>query len=255
MSHATGLLAGKVAFVTGGGRGIGKAIAGRFAEAGAHVAIASRKLDVLERTAGEFVNLPGRVHPIACHVGKREDLERAVQETESELGPIDILVNNSGTNIQNGPALEATDEQFAKMLEINTLSALRLVRRVVPGMIERGKGGSIINIASISGLTPQPGGILYSMTKAALIMLTRSWAREFGPHRIRVNALAPGLIQTDFSEFFWKNPDNTQHFPGTQVLPYLGQPSEVGAVALFLAGGDASFVTGQVLVVDGGALA
>jgi NAD(P)-dependent dehydrogenase (short-subunit alcohol dehydrogenase family) len=195
------------------------------------------------------------VLPVPCHVGKREELERAVREVEAALGPVDILVNNSATNIQNGPALEATDEQFAKMLEINTLAALRLVRLIVPGMIARGRGGCIINVASIAGLVPQPGGILYSMTKAALIMLTRSWAREFGPHRIRVNALAPGLIQTEFSEYFWKDPSHAEQFPGRQALPGLGQPAEVGAAALFLAGDGASFVTGEVLRVDGGSLA
>lgn len=247
-------LAGKVALVTGGGRGIGRAITERLAGAGAHVAIASRKRDVLDRTAAELTQCAGRILPVACHVGKPEDLERAVRETEAALGPIDILVNNSATNIQNGPALQATDEQFAKMLEINTLAALRLVRLVVPGMIARGNGGSIINLASVAGLSPQPEAILYSMTKAALIMLTRAWAREFGAHRIRVNALAPGLIQTDFSEYLWNNPDG-KRFAGTQVLPHLGQPSEVGAAALFLASDAASFVTGQVLVVDGGALA
>jgi len=248
-------LADRVALVTGGGRGIGRAITERLAAAGARVAIASRKLDVLTRTAEELAHLPGRVLPIACHVGKREDLERAVATTLRELGPIDILVNNSATNIQNGPALLATDDQLDKMVEINLKSAFRLVNLVAPGMIERGRGGSIINLASISGLTPQPGGILYSMTKAALVMLTRAWARELGPHRIRVNALAPGLIQTDFSEYFWKDPVHRAELAGAQVLPQLGQPAEVAAAALFLAGDDASFVTGQVLVVDGGVLA
>ncbi len=247
-------LTGRVALVTGGGRGIGRAITERLAAAGAHVAIASRKLEVLSRTAEELAHLPGRVLPIACHVGKREDLERAVTITQRELGPIDILVNNSATNVQNGPALEATDEQLDKMVEINLKAAFRLVNLVAPGMIERGRGGSIINLASISGLTPQPGGILYSMTKAALVMLTRAWARELGPHRIRVNALAPGLIQTDFSEYFWKDPARRDELAGHQVLPQLGQPAEVAAAALFLAGDDASFVTGQVLVVDGGVL-
>jgi NAD(P)-dependent dehydrogenase (short-subunit alcohol dehydrogenase family) len=248
-------LAGKVALVTGGGRGIGKAITARLAEAGAHVAIASRKLEVLERTAGELVHLPGRVHPIACHVGRREDLERAVRETEAELGPLDILVNNSATNIQTGPALNATDEQLDKMVEVNLKAAFRLVNLVAPGMIAREKGGVIINVASISGLQPQPGAILYSMTKAALIMLTRAWARELGPHRIRVNALAPGLIQTDFSEYLWNDPARRREFAGDQVLPHLGQPEEVGAAALFLASDAGSFVTGHVLVVDGGAMA
>lgn len=248
-------LAGRTALVTGGGRGIGRAIAERLARAGAGVAIASRKLDTLEKTAAELAGLPGKVIAIACHVGKRDDLARAVAQTESGLGPIDILVNNSATSIQNGPALEATDDQFDKMFEVNLKAAFRLVNLVVPGMIARGNGGSIINVASISGLTPQPGALLYSTTKAALIMLTRAWAREFGAHRIRVNALAPGLIQTDFSEYLWNDPVRRQEFAGRQVLPHLGQPTEIGAAALFLASDDSSFLTGQVLVVDGGVMA
>lgn len=251
----SGVLAGKIALVTGGGRGIGRAIAARLAGAGALVAIASRKFDVLKQTAEELARLPGRVHPIACHVGRREDLERAVRETESVLGPVDILVNNSATNVQNGSALEATDEQLDKMVEVNLKAAFRLVNLVAPGMIARGDGGSIINLASISGLQPQEGGILYSMTKAGLIMLTRSWARELGPHRIRVNAIAPGLIQTEFSEYFWKDPSRREEFAGDQVLPGLGQPDEIGAAALFLASNASAFVTGQVLVVDGGVMA
>ena len=254
MSEA-GVLAGKVALVTGGGRGIGRAIAARLAGAGAGVAIASRKLDVLTRTAEALAHLPGKMHPIACHVGRREDLEHAVRETVSVLGPVDILVNNSATNVQTGPALEATDEQLDKMVEVNLKSAFRLVNLVAPSMVARGNGGSIINLASISGLKPQVGGMLYSMTKAALIMLTRSWARELGAHRIRVNAIAPGLIQTGFSEYFWKDEARRLEFAGSQVLPGLAQPDEIGSAALFLASDASAFVTGQVLVVDGGVMA
>ena len=134
MSEA-GVLAGKVALVTGGGRGIGRAIAARLAGAGAGVAIASRKLDVLTRTAEALAHLPGKMHPIACHVGRREDLEHAVRETVSVLGPVDILVNNSATNVQTGPALEATDEQLDKMVEVNLKSAFRLVNLVAPSMV------------------------------------------------------------------------------------------------------------------------
>ena len=181
-------LSGKVALVTGGGRGIGKAIAARLAEAGAAVVIASRKKENLEATAAALTGLSGKVVPVVCHLGKPDQIAALVKETESTLGPIDILVNNSATNVGQGPSLEVTDEALDKMIEINIKAALRLVRLTVPRMIEQGGGGSIINVSSISGLRPQPLGLLYSFTKAGLIMMTRSWAREFGTHGIRVNA-------------------------------------------------------------------
>jgi NAD(P)-dependent dehydrogenase (short-subunit alcohol dehydrogenase family) len=248
-------LKGKVAIVTGGGRGIGKAITKRLAEAGAGVAIGSRKLENLEAAAKEFSELPGKVVPIECHVGRNDQLESLVRQTEARLGPVDIVVNNSATNIGQGPSLDVTDEMLDKMVEVNVKSALRLVRLTVPKMIERKAGGSIINIVSIAGLQPQPGGLLYSFTKAGLIMMTRSWAREFGPSGVRVNAIAPGLIQTDFSEYFWKNEQRRALIQKTQPVPRIGQPDEIGYAALYLASDEASFVTGQVIVLDGGATA
>lgn len=244
-------LEGKVALVTGGGRGIGKSITKRFAEAGASVVIASRKLEVLEGTAKEFASLPGKIIPIECHVGRLEQLENLVREAEKQAGPIDILVNNSATNIGQGPALAVTDEMLDKMVEINIKAALRLVRLTVPKMIERG-GGSIINISSIAGLEPQQGGLLYSFSKAGLIMMTRSWAREFGPQKVRVNTIAPGLIQTDFSEFFWKNDKIRTQIEQSQPIRRIGQPDEIGFAALYLASDESSYVTGQVFVIDGG---
>lgn len=249
-------LTGKVAIVTGGGRGIGRAIATRLAEAGASVVIASRKLENLQATADELNARPGgRVHPVVCHVGRPADLENLVTETGRVFGPVDILVNNSATNIGQGPALQVTDEMAAKMFEVNLLSALRLIRLTVPEMIESGRAGSIINIASIAGLRPQPGGLLYSATKAALIMMTRSWAMEFGRHGIRVNAIAPGLVETDFSQYFWKNEEYLKNLEAVQPIPRAGRPEEIGGMALYLASPESSFVTGQVMVVDGGATA
>ncbi|HEX4148209.1 MAG TPA: SDR family oxidoreductase [Pirellulales bacterium] len=247
-------LKGKTALVTGGGRGIGQAITRLLAEAGANVVIASRKLENLSATADALKGLSGRVVPIACHIGRLDQLENLVSRTEAELGPVDVLVNNGATALGQGPALAATDEMFDKIVDINVKSAFRLVRLTVPKMIARG-GGSVINIASISGLQPQHQGLLYSFTKAGLIMLTRSWAGEFGPHGVRVNAIAPGLIQTEMSEFYWKDEHKRRHFEQSLPIGRIGQPEDIARAVVYLACDASSFMTGQVMVIDGGATA
>jgi NAD(P)-dependent dehydrogenase (short-subunit alcohol dehydrogenase family) len=146
-----------------------------------------------------------------------------------------------------------TDAQFDKMVEINLKSAYRLTQRVAPWMCERGSG-SIINIASIAGIRPQFHGLLYSMTKAALIMLTQSYALELGPRGVRVNAIAPGLVETALSEYYWKDPARFQPMMERQPLKHLGQPREIAEIALLLACGDSSYMTGQTIIVDGGRL-
>jgi dehydrogenase/reductase SDR family member 4 len=244
-------LKNKVAIVTGGSRGIGQSIAEVFAREGATAVICGRKQDALDAVANATKGLAGRIVPMACHVGKLEELQRLVDSTTREFGRIDIVVNNAATNIAQGPGIEMDDGQFDKMVDVNLKSAYRLMRLVAPGMCQRGSG-SIINIASIAGLRPQFHGLLYSMTKAALIMMTQSYAVELGPLGVRVNAIAPGLIQTVLSEYYWKDESRWEQMLSRQPIKHLGQPVEVAEVALMLASDASSYLTGQTIVVDGG---
>ncbi len=243
----------KVAIVTGASRGIGRAIAELFAREGAAVVICGRKQEALDRVASELEGLAGRIVPIACHVGRAEDLDRLMDTATREFGHIDVLVNNAGTNIAQGPAVEMNDTQFDKMVEINLKSVYRLTRMVAPGMCERGSG-SIVNIASIAGIRPQFHSLLYSMTKAALIMLTQSYGLELGPRGVRVNAIAPGLVETVLSEYYWKDQARFQPLMERQPIKHLGQPREIAEIALLLASDDSSYMTGQTIIADGGRL-
>ena len=242
------LLKDKVAIVTGGSRGIGKAIAEVFAREGCNTVICGRKQETLDAVAHE---IGGSVVPVACHVGRQEDLEKLAANVAERFGKIDILVNNAATNVAQGYCLEINDAQFDKMVEVNLKSAFRLIRLVAPGMCRRGSG-SIVNIASIAGLRPQFEGLMYSMTKAALIMMTQSYALELGPKGVRVNAIAPGLIRTVLSEYYWKDENRAAQYLDRQPVKHLGEPSEIAEVALLLASDRSSYMTGQTVVVDGG---
>jgi NAD(P)-dependent dehydrogenase (short-subunit alcohol dehydrogenase family) len=243
-------LEGRVAIVTGASRGIGRAIAAVFAREEANVVICGRKQESLDKVARET---KGRVLPVACHVGRPEDIRRLISRVHEEFGRVDVLVNNAGTNIAQEPVLETDEAKFDKMIEINVKSAFRLIQAVAPGMCERGRG-SVINIASIAGLRPQYHGMLYSMTKAALIMLTQSYALELGPRGVRVNAIAPGLVQTALSEYYWKGEGKTEKIIAEQPVRHLGQPEEIAELALLLASDGGSYITGQTIVADGGRL-
>jgi dehydrogenase/reductase SDR family protein 4 len=243
-------LNGKIAIVTGASRGIGRAIAETFAREGARVVICGRKQETLDQVAHE---IGSSVKPVACHVGRADQIENMLAITAREFGPVDILVNNAATNISFGPCLEIDEAQFDKMIEVNLKSAFRLIRAVAPGMCARGRG-SIINIASIAGLRPQLHSLLYSMTKAALIMMTQSYALELGPKGVRVNAIAPGLIQTTLSEHYWKGKAQCEAIMAKQPIKRLGQPADVAELALLLASEKGSYITGQTLTVDGGFL-
>ena len=245
-----GKLQDKVAIVTGASRGIGKAIAEAFAREGARVVICGRKQEVLDQVARE---IGPSVKPIACHVGKPEQIQNLVDSTTREFGRIDVLVNNAATNIAQEPCLDVDETKFDKMVEINLKSAFRLVRQIAPGMCRRGSG-SIINVASISGLRPQFYGLLYSMTKAALIMMTESYALELGPKGVRVNAIAPGLVQTALSEYYWRDEKQLANVINKQPIQHIGQPAEIAETAVLLAGDGGSYITGQTFVVDGGAM-
>lgn len=244
------MLKNKVAVVTGASRGIGRAIAEVFVREGATVVICGRKKDTLEQVARE---IGPAVRPVVCHVGRSEQIQAMVDETTREFGRIDILVNNAATNVAQAPCLDLDEGMFDKMIEINLKSAFRLIRLIAPGMSERGSG-SIINISSISGIRPQHEGLLYSVTKAALIMMTQSYALELGARGVRVNAIAPGLIETVLSEYFWKDEERRSERIAQQPIKHLGQPVEIAEVAALLASDRSSFVTGQTITVDGGRL-
>lgn len=239
----------KVAIITGGSRGIGEAIAQAFAGAGAKIVVASRKLENVQPVADAINAAGGQALAVACHTGERAQIESLVQRTVDTFGTVDIAVNNAATNPHFGPLLEATDEMWDKTLQVNVKGYFTLCQTVAPIMLERGSG-KIINIASVAGLTPGAGMGVYSVTKAAVLMLTQSLAQELGPQGIQVNAIAPGVIKTKFSTALWSNEKLVKGIE--RRAGRLGEPDDVAGSALFLAAPASDYVNGTVLVVDGG---
>ncbi len=244
-------LTGRVAVITGSTRGIGRAIAEGLARAGAGVVISSRSVDKCDEVASEFLNEGFDAFPVPCHVGREEDLKRLVTETARHFGPIDILVCNAATNPYYGPLSGLTGEIFTKMVETNLHGKLRLCNLVLPQMAEHG-GGSVIIISSVSALRGSLNLGMYGITKAADIQLIRSLAVEWGPKRVRVNGIAPGLVRTDFARALWEDPERRAAAERTWPLRRLGEPSDIAGAAIFLAARESNWMTGQTLVIDGG---
>jgi NAD(P)-dependent dehydrogenase (short-subunit alcohol dehydrogenase family) len=247
-------LDGKVAVVTGSTRGIGRAIAERFAEHGATVVVSSRKADACAEVATAICAAHGadRAIPIAASISKKDDLQRLIDETHRRLGRIDVLVCNAASNPYYGPMSGIEDDQFRKILENNVISNHWLSQMVLPQMVER-RDGVIIIVSSIGGLRGSNVIGAYNVSKAADFQLARNLAVEYGPHNVRINCIAPGLIKTDFARALWEDPERLEKVNTIVPLRRIGLPDEIAGAAVFLASQAGSFVTGQAIVVDGGA--
>jgi NAD(P)-dependent dehydrogenase (short-subunit alcohol dehydrogenase family) len=246
-------LDGKVAVITGSSRGIGKAIAQRMAEHGARVVISSRKAEPCQQVA-DAINAKhgaGRAISIPANISRKEELKNLVDQTSKQLGRIDVLVCNAASNPYYGPQAGIEDEQFRKILDNNIVANHWLISFAVPQMIER-RDGSIIIVSSIGGLRGSPIIGAYCISKAADMQLARNLAVEYGPHNVRVNCIAPGLIKTDFAKALWEDPELLKKRNATTPLRRIGEPDEIAGAAVYLASPASSFMTGQSLVIDGG---
>jgi len=249
-------LTGKVALVTGSTKGIGKAIAEELARHGAKVVISSRKSEACDAVAAainaELKDAPGEAVAIPAHIGERSELERLVSETRRKLGPVDVLVCNAAVNPYYGPSKDIPDSAFDKIMSVNIRSNHWLAHLVLPEMVER-NGGSIIIVSSIGGLRGSTDLGAYAISKAADVQLVRNLACEYGQYNIRVNAISPGLVRTDFARALWENPDNLKRRTAHDPLRRIGEPEEIAGAAVFLASRAGAFTTGQNFVIDGGA--
>lgn len=245
-------MTGKVAIVTGSSRGIGEAIAHELADHGAKVVITSRNIEPCQAVA-DAINAkhPGAAIAVTSSLSSKESLQAMVDAGRSAFGQIDVLVCNAASNPHYGPMETITDEQFRKTLDNNIIAQHWLITMVAPEMRAR-KSGSIILVSSIGGLRGTSILGAYAITKAADIQMVKNLAREFGPHNVRINAIAPGLVKTDFARALWENPENLKASTSNACLGRIGEPHEIAGAAVYLASEASSFMTGQTMVIDGG---
>lgn len=246
-------LTGRVAIVTGASRGIGEAIARAYAERGARVVVSSRKLEGCEAVARSIVEAGGDATAVACHIGDMEALERLYATVAERYGRLDVLVNNAATNPYYGHVLDTDLAAYQKTVDVNVRGYF--FASVLGGRLMRqGGGGSIINVASVNAIRPGPLQGIYSVTKGAVLNMTKSFARECGPEGIRCNAILPGLIRTKFAGALLADQEQLEHYVGGNPLRRVGEPRDIAGAAVFLASDASSYVTGEFLVVDGGFL-
>ena len=242
----------KVAIVTGASRGIGESIARTYAQHGAKVVLASRKIDGLEAVAASIREAGGEAFAKACHTGSREQVEALVDAAVERFGKVDVLVNNAATNPYFGPMMNIDDAAWDKTFEVNTKGYFYATRAVAQHLLGRGAPGAIVNVASVAGVMAMPLQGVYAMTKAAVISMTKTLAVELGSAGIRVNAIAPGLVDTKFASALTTNPEIMKVVMDRTALKRVAQPLEIAGVALLLASDAGAYCTGETIVVDGG---
>jgi NAD(P)-dependent dehydrogenase (short-subunit alcohol dehydrogenase family) len=241
----------QVALITGSSRGIGRSIAETMAAMGAKVVVSSRKADACEEVAAVIRKDGGEARVIPCNIGRREEVEALVKGTLDAYGRIDALVCNAAVNPYYGPLAGISDDQFDKIMATNIKSNLWLANLAIPGMADRG-GGTVTIISSIGGIRGSNILGAYGISKAADFALARALAVEWGPKNVRINCIAPGLVRTDFARALWEDEANLKRRLVTTPLRRIGEPDDIGGVAAFLAAPAGAFITGQVIVADGG---
>lgn len=244
-------LDGKTALVTGSSRGIGRAIALRMAEAGANVVVSSRKIDACEDVVSDIKSNGGNAISVACNVSDSESLESLVKTSRQAFGAVDILVGNAAANPHHGSLTSVKDSAFDKVISTNVKSNLKLCQLLLPDMASR-KDGSVIFVTSIAGLRGTADIGIYGLSKAAETSMAQSLAVEWGPHNIRINCIAPGLVKTDFAKALWEDEEKLRAAEAVYPLRRIGEPDDVAGIAVFLASRAGCFVTGQTIVADGG---